>query len=236
MNSDSQKPDSGFPLVSSPDLVQALAEGMHALAQPLGVLQGTLETAMLENRSAAELQQAVDTSLAEVERAAGLLGYLQQLLGVCRHRTEPVPVDIAKVLLSVVADLKLVFDEAGVEVDVQCPASLPLLYAVRARLREALFYALQAAHGAAQRGQCVRVRASAKESSVEIVFENRERWLTQESLATGATSRKLTLAQMIVLGQHGEFVWDGEPFSVRLSLPLAAAVASVDTTDVAVTQ
>lgn len=234
MSSGTQKTDG--PQAPAPGLVQALAEGMHALAQPLGVLQGTLEIAMLETRSAVELEKTLETSLAEVERAAGLLGYLQQLLGVCRHRAELGAVDIGSVLLSVVADLKLVFDDSGVGLEVQCPEQVPVIRGVRSRIREALFYALQAAHALARRGQQVVVRVNEQDSAVEIALENRERWLTQESLATDAALRKLTLAQMIILSQQGEFYWDGEPFTVRLSLPLAVCAQSTGKVDVIVTQ
>ncbi len=211
----------------SPELVQALADGMHALAQPLGILQGRLELVLFDKNTVEERQATVEECLENVESASGLLSYLQQLLALCRHRSEPGPVETFKILLSVVTDLKLVLEESGVELDCRFPEDLPAVFAAKARIREALFYALQGAHALAKRGQRITISALAGESGVQIAFENPECWVNAECLAGSAGRRKLTLANMIVRSQQGEFVWDGEPFSIRMSLPLAVSAKSV---------
>ncbi len=228
MSKESAKPGTNDLLQTlSPELVQALADGMHALAQPLGILQGKLELVLLDKSTAEGRQATVEECLESVESASGLLSYLQQLLALCRHRSEPGPVETSKVLLSVVTDLKLVLEESGVELDCRFPEDLPIVFAAKARIREALFYALQAAHALAKRGQRVTISALAVEADVQIAFENTECWVTSECLAASAARRKLTLANMIVRSQQGEFSWDGEPFSIRMLLPVSVPVKSV---------
>jgi hypothetical protein len=71
--------------------VHALCDGMHALAQPLTIVQGELELALVQPRSAKEYRETVIAALHYTQSAIKVMKNIQELLCV-----QP-PSDVANV-------------------------------------------------------------------------------------------------------------------------------------------
>src|ERR1700753_3497530 len=70
----------GEPSSASQMLCSNMAQGIHAMAQPLAVLMASLSKDHTDLMSLDELRELAASSAAEVQRACTLLGYLQQLV------------------------------------------------------------------------------------------------------------------------------------------------------------
>jgi len=77
----SSNPGLGETAVSTEsDLSQRLSRQLHQTTQPLSVLQGLLELALVEVRTAEQYQQSIQRALEEVRRASDCFQQLRTLI------------------------------------------------------------------------------------------------------------------------------------------------------------
>jgi signal transduction histidine kinase len=66
--------------LSRREITQAVSRGLHDLAQPLTVLQGSLELALMQAETVEECREAMTAALAEAERVTATLKRTRHLL------------------------------------------------------------------------------------------------------------------------------------------------------------
>lgn len=209
---------------SSPSLLEALSEGLHATAQPLTVLRATLEVASGNASCVSHYQKAIDTSLVEVSRVVDALGFVQELIRITRDLQEPVPVCVEAVVALVLEDLRCVVDDAGVSLNVRIPADIPTVMVVLSRLRQCLFHLVQQALSDAVTGDVIDLCSYADAREVQIVVGQERNLRSGRLTDQGARrfvseARGMALAEVLAISQKADLLWQARPFVARLRLP-----------------
>jgi K+-sensing histidine kinase KdpD len=211
--------------------LQALSEGMHALAQPLAIVQGTLEIATMGATTLDEYQKAVEESLAQIERAAELLNYVKELVKVSRAHESARAVPAIAVFGEVFEDLRCVFNESKVRLEMHCEDSMGGVAAQETQMRQALFYMLQAARSYAGEGATVKLDASMDGDCIRVWIRTesaRGKVVSLETVSTSSVARSIALADTIVTRNGGKFSFETDPFSTRLWFPIAHPAGQIE--------
>ena len=215
----------GYYAGATPNLLEALSEGMHTMAQPLTVLRATLEIASGNASSISHYQHAIDNSLSEVARVAEVMGFLQELLRIACDTTERSLVDLQAVVATVHEDLKCVLDTAGVSLQVNVADPLPKVVGSVSGLRQCLFYLMQHALQNCRRGDTIHVEGGTTGGEVEIVIheigpdgEAVAPWQDRQRRLGGVVP-SLALAEAWAKGHGGQLQWRAEPFAAGITLP-----------------
>ena len=196
------------------------------MAQPLTVLRATLEIASGNASSISHYQHAIDSSLAEISRVSEAMEFIQELVRIARDTSELVPVDLASLVVAVHGDLKVVFETAGVGLEIWVSDDLPRVLASVSRLRQCLFYILQQAARVCGPGGAIDLAAGKTGDEVHVVV----RKVSREPVPDDPTANQhcfwgnavpyLTLAEALASGLGGRLDWHNEPLEVCLTLPV----------------
>jgi signal transduction histidine kinase len=130
----------------------------HELRTPLTVLQGTMEVALLRERTPAEYQAILAEAAAEAGRMGLLVG---DLLAVARAESDAAaltrePLDLADVACDAIDDVRPLAERKGQELEVAIDAPLPVR-GDRLKLRQALANLLDNAVTYTPAGGTIRV-------------------------------------------------------------------------------
>lgn len=132
---------------------------IHLLSQPLTALRGSLELALVGDRSTAEYRAALRESLAEADRFVGLLRSLRELLEADEPSAEAGMVRLNELLAGFVADVRPWADSLDLAITLD-PLEEVSVRADAERLREALLRVLHKAIERSSRGSSIRVSLS----------------------------------------------------------------------------
>jgi hypothetical protein len=204
-----------------PAVKAATLRGLHDMAQPLTVLHGSLELALMQVQTADEYRQWLEFALEQAERLVSNLEYVQQLVHLQRPardlETFPVPAlvnAVRKELQSIFAgrDIQAVVIRRGQHFGVRASYR-----AVQEALR-LIFSSL----GSVEKCRRVVVEIDDCTSTVQVQFI-----ITDEcgqppaSENTTSPCLDLQLAQTIVASTSGEMTLSFNPLAVRICLPSA---------------
>jgi signal transduction histidine kinase len=191
-----------------------MAEGLHALAQPLTVLRGAIFACTNPDLGAAQHARYLRMAAEHAERACGLFECLQQLLAASQGEAAVEWVDLAELAAALAADQGPVLHAAGVGLAVECPQSSARVLAQETTLRQALFTVLQLAIALSSAGGQVALRVAPQAGSVDVTVAS------QGTRSLQAAERlSLAVAEAHLRHQRGEFTYREDPFQVSLSLP-----------------
>jgi hypothetical protein len=215
----------------SPDVLYALAEGMHTMAQPLTVLRATLEIAAGNACCVSQFQRAVDTSLAEVSRLSEAMRFVQELMRIARDESAGSPAEVSNVLGIVVEDLRCVLDSAGVSLKIEIAEDLPPGQVSAIRLRQCLFYLLQHAAKSCQPKESVLIQAKSEDETLRLTIQAESKADVEDQphheLPWGGTMPCLVLAETLLNADGGRVNWESKPFAAHVTLRKASKEASV---------
>ncbi len=96
-------------------LSDAMSHGLHQATQPLCVLQGTLELALLSARTMDDFKQAIERSLAEVQRVTDSFAHLRILAQLQQPASDIATFAVSSMVEDVTASLRAPSDSAKVE-------------------------------------------------------------------------------------------------------------------------
>jgi heavy metal sensor kinase len=214
------------------------ADASHELRTPLTNLQGHLEVALRNPRSAEEYRQTLEIALSETKRMARLV---RDLLTLSRADANLLQLRLNNSNLSeIAADSARAFEQrfetANIELIVEGPREV-MVACDRDRLRQVIENLLDNALRYAPRGSTVRIllAANSSEASIEVVdegpglteaeqgrvFERFYRTDPSRAADTGGTGLGLSIARAIVEAHGGTIGVSSEPgkttsFTVRL--------------------
>jgi hypothetical protein len=207
-------------------LLDALAEALHAMAQPLTVLRATLELALGNSSSIAAGQSAMEASLGEVERVVENMGFAQELLRIMRDRPVVASVDVQAILATVREDLQRVMDEAGIALVTSIDNDASVVLASASGLRQCAFLLLQQPLHESAWGDSITVNGYVRRGEVEMVVRcesSSRKNSPSPSIALHSNVseiRGMVLAQALAVAQGGDLRWHDSPFEACLSLPI----------------
>jgi hypothetical protein len=192
-----------------------LADGLHAMAQPLTILRSALAAA--PSADGAGRARYLTISGEQIERLCGLFERIQDLVISSQNAADCLPFDLAQLLSLLLKDQRAAIKGAGVQLSVAIEDNLRSVVGDTARTEQAVLAALDIAAGTASKGDVIEVLVASRNGFAELAVSNDR----AHGKALNSTQRlSLSLAAANIQSQHGQLEWADDPFRVSLALPL----------------
>ena len=198
---------------------RGLRGAMHAMAQPLTVLQSRVEAALLLRETSDSGVELLHTIAEEVDRLCALLHPLQFLVTARSQAEATAPTTLHQLLGSVFEDVRPLFEESGMTLSIDVQPGMPQVMIAAKCTRETLLMVLLAARSISSPGDVVEVGACLADGAVEVQVHTCG---PRQSSLSAPFELNMALAEARTLGQQGEFILTLHPFHVCMRLPLAA--------------
>jgi hypothetical protein len=203
--------------------LKTLSSSLHQMAQPLSIIQASLELALLRQTDEEQFRGVAENVLEQLSRTVETLRFASQL-----SRFQQPPLDVANVLLSdvlhdVISDLsctlsnaqiKLALDHTGREREIQFSP---------VRLRQLFFYMLQTVQHLSQPGDVVHIGIHAHASNIKVrIFQPAGHAIPPAPKASDESfvTRSLALAEAIVTSAGAEFCVMNSPLLIIANFPV----------------
>jgi hypothetical protein len=218
------------------NFLRKLADNVHELAQPLSIIQASLELSLLSPITAEQFQDVAEGALREVRRAVDCMQFIACLTRFQQPAADIQEVSLRAALESVISDLQRTLDAAQVDVLFCRPEHDPTIQISPARLRQLLFYVLQAVQGCSSPGDLVHIEIQQQAGYGVLWIEQSRRGDNQrgndqaEAASTlpvpdAVVDRALSLADTIARNAGGRFRVITNPLLVVADFPLAGEAA-----------
>jgi len=193
-----------------------LADGLHALAQPLTIVRSAIALLAAAGENGAHPARYVDMSARQMERTCQIFASVQGLLATRLVPAACEPLDLPLLFARIAQDHASKLAERGIRLE-QSARPLPEpVVADRLRTEQAIAAALQTAISASSSGDVIQMDTSQSDESFEVRLQSTCR--TENSL-NSFDRLHLSLARANMLSQHGGYRFTPEPFCIALMLP-----------------
>jgi hypothetical protein len=142
---------------SQQKFLRTLATSMHQMAQPISIIQASLELALLSPTSAEQYQEIATGLLQELQRAVECIQFTACLARFQQRASDVQKVSLSATLQDVISDLRRTFEAGQLHLLVFRSESEPLIRTSQTRLRQMFFYVLQAVQASSQPGDLVHI-------------------------------------------------------------------------------
>ena len=210
---------------SQEKFLRALSTSLHEMAQPLSTIQASLELAVLSPTTAGQYQQIAEESLRHLRAAVESMQFAGRLTRFQQPATDARDVKLSAVLEEVIADLRLTLESARIRLQILGCEPEPSIQVSATRLRQMLFYVLQAVESRSRPRDYVQIEIQAAAGHLILRMrrtqgENHLSGGGSLSLAAAA-DRALALAEAIVRSEGGEFEVTNSPLLIVAEFPVA---------------
>jgi hypothetical protein len=204
--------------------LRTLSESMHQMAQPLSTIQASLELAVLSPTTAAEYKEIAENVLAQLRSAIDSMQFGARLSRFQRPATDVRDVSLSAALHEVISSLQRTLDAAEVKLLVGGLEHEPLISASPTRLRQMLFYVLQAVQHYSQPGDLAKIETDGTACRLRLriqhVAARTGQRVNPPSPQDDVTDRALALADAIVTSGGGDFSVTTSPLVIIAEFPL----------------
>lgn len=194
-----------------------LADGLHAMAQPLTILRSALEVLTLRHGTGIDQRRYLDMSAEQVKRTCDLFSCLQDLVSARMIDAERATVDPWELMAPIIEDKRSVLQATGVEIAVARPGPWEPVFGDAERTKQALSAVLTVAGAFSSRGDVIELLAFHRNGFFELTVHNRRRHGKQMN---SSDRLSLSVAEANVLSQYGRFHCAEDPFCVAVALPV----------------
>jgi signal transduction histidine kinase len=210
-------------VANHPAITKAISRGLHEMAQPLTVLHGALEVALMQSEPASsEAHQTLELARREMLRVCSSLEHLRHLVRLQLSPEEQMPVSIARVVQTVLERLSGQFSAARIQCTVaRRPELEDLVTASEGRIQEAFLLVLSSAPAVMPIGERVVVDLASDPGTVTVKARFLSAGGNKLSLSNGV-HLNLELSEAMLASAGGELAIEETPFSVSARLPLAS--------------
>lgn len=197
-----------------------LADGLHAVAQPLTIVQNELSPERIERLSEADLRQSISRSAVEMERVGSLFSILRQLIAIERFTPELEHLSSSDLIAESVDGVFRLFEERDIRLEIKPEGSYSVM-AHRKRALQSLSVSLLAACALSKPGHMVEIGARRSSQAVSIDIQN-----PLLSLNHLDAHNKLIIAMVesSIRSQRGKLVHELRPFAVRFRFKKAPSM------------
>ena len=203
---------------SQEKFVRTLSASLHCLAQPLSIIQASMELALLNPTTVEQYREVAESALHEVARATEAMRFAGQLTRFSQPAKDVVDVLLSVEVAGVLADLHRTLESAGIRVFFEAPEHEPAVSFSATRLRQLLFYLVQAVRDLSEDGDVVRFEVERRGDEVGLkisrVSESMRDNCVEMTSRDSQANRALALADTIVSSEGGDFVFTTHPLSV----------------------
>jgi hypothetical protein len=218
--------DAGGPSDDMLEFFAHLAQGLHALAQPLTILRSIAVASAAPELAESERLRYLDISREQVERTCTLFEGLQDLVIAKRHKTNFALFDLTQLVTAVITDLKSVLEASGAKLTLDLPGKPLVLYGDAAWTRQAASAALKVGLSLSEPGDVFELLLEEHGDFAEFTIRSsKHRPTPLNSLQV----LRLALAETNMRSQKGRYECMTNPFWVHLALPIRDAAFEGDT-------
>ena len=196
----------------SGQVLARLAEGLHAMAQPLTILRGALGAMQLAQEGTPRDRHYVEMSNAQIGRLCDLLTNLRSLLDTAQFQAASEPVDLQKLAERIVADYAATLQDAGVQITLSKRSGYGAVLADPVRTEQAMRAGVDTALALATVGDEICWRMLPNGFVVENKRPHGKGLNSAERLA-------LSVVETAILSQRGTYTAIEDPFSLSIRLP-----------------
>lgn len=205
------------------NFLKTLSASLHQMAQPMSIIQASLEVALLRQTANEPFREVAEKVLEQLGRAVETLRFTSQLARYQQPASDVTSVRLSHVLQDAIEDLsrtlstaqiKLALDHSGREREIQFSP---------VRLRQLFFYILQAVQHLSQPGDVVHIAIQANAGNIKLrIFQTPEHTVQPAPKASDEsfTTRALALAEAIVSSAGAEFHVNHSPLLITVDFPV----------------
>ncbi len=202
----------------------ALAASMHEMAQPLSTIQASLELALLCPTTAEQYRWIAEDVLLHLQRAVESMQFTAYLTRFQQPAADIQEVRLSAALNEVISDLQRTLDTAQLQLMFFCSEREQPIRVSPARLRQMLFYVLQAVQGCSEPGDSVQIEIQASEGHLALRVQHAQSNSDPTSGSKASNSamvdRALALTNAIVSNAGGDFSGRANPFLIVADFPM----------------
>jgi len=196
-----------------------LADVIHAMAQPLTILQGRLDKSRVAQMNLSELRGLAHESAKETDRLCNLFGYMQgfmvaETVEPCLSRQAVCPM-----LTHAAEGLQSFFKQGGISLRLDMQSDVPPVIADPRRMDQALSRMLLLVYGFSAANDTIELAAVSPFDATHIVIRNAR----ARPVLDKEARLKLALSEANIRSQNGALTWTTDPLSVQIELPAASA-------------
>jgi light-regulated signal transduction histidine kinase (bacteriophytochrome) len=192
-----------------------VADGLHALAQPLSILRSSIELIMLSNGQ--DCGRYLDLSTRQIDRAGKLFSSLQSLTAAELEPARCNEFDFRAMAVAIVDEWKLQVEGTGIAVLAPKPDQMQSVFGDAERADAAISALLETA-----------AARSSPEGVVEVMVVRSEDFVEFSVRCTSAPIKRLSAADRLnlavakgnILSQQGKVDFCESPFRASIALPL----------------
>jgi hypothetical protein len=199
-----------------------LANGLHAMAQPLTILRGALGALTFRDAAAIDRGHYHDMSTRQVERMCELMSRMQHLL--IARQFEPVcsKTELWDLLAPILEAQESVARELGVSIKVARPHQAIALFVDAERTEQALQFALEVAASVSSPGEVIHFSVVPRDGFAEVILQNGN---CHGKRLSSFDRLSLSVVEENIRSQQGRYEFAEDPFRILLALP---GIASAD--------
>ena len=210
---------------SQENFLKSMADSLHQMAQPLSIIQASMEVALLRKTAGEQFGEVAQTVLDQVARAVETLRFTSQLTRYQQTASDETNLLLSDVLHAAVEDLSRTLSTAQIKLALDHSGREREILFSRTRLRQLFFYILQAVQHLSQPGDLIHIGLQAHAGNIKLrIFQSPERTTanapapkaSDESFAT----RSLALAEAIVVSAGAEFQLNRSPLLIVVDFPV----------------
>ncbi len=208
---------------SQEKFLSTLSESMHQMAQPISTIQAALELAVLSPTTAAEYKEIAENILGQLRSATETMQFAARLT-----RFQQPAADVRNLLLSaaldeVISSLQHTLDTARLQLLFLRPQHEQMISISVTRLRQMLFYVLQAVQGCSQPGDLAKIEI--QEFTGHLILRIKHSSSSAQTVrampsSDGIVEKALALADAIVTTAGGEFNVSTDPLLIVADFPV----------------
>jgi signal transduction histidine kinase len=202
-------------------LYSELADGLHAMAQPLTIVRGALCASTLNQDVSPTTQRYLDMTSAQLDRLCDLMSNLRSLLETTQFNANCVTVELWELISPILEDLDASLRKSGVRIAPANPEQSAIhAIADPARTEQALRAALNTALSVASRGDVILLDVQPRDGFVDFTIQNRN---PHGKSFSSSDRLSLSLVKASIRSQQGIYECVEDPLRISLKLPLQDA-------------
>lgn len=202
-------------------LYSELADGLHAMAQPLTIVRGALCALTLNQDVPPTGQRYLEMSSVQLDRLCDLMSSLRSLLETTQFNANCVTVELWELISPILGDLDAALRKSGVQI-APANAEQSAIHAIAdpARTEQALRAALNTAVSVASRGDVILLDVLPHDGFVDLTIQNTN---PHGKSLSSSDHLSLSLVKANVQSQQGIYECVEDPLRISLKLPLQDA-------------
>jgi hypothetical protein len=194
-----------------------VAEGLHALAQPLTILRSAIALLAMAKENGGDCARYMELSARQIDRTCKLFSSVQGLVASSTAPAELETIDIGNVMAQMIEGRSHSLNDLGIDVVADVKRIQTTAFGDPQRMEQALSAAFETTVSVSSAGDVVKVDSCVSDGFLEFRFESTSK---QENNLKSSDRLNLSLAKANILSQQGRYEFTLEPFRISLALPV----------------